>query len=78
MSSCGVCYECERCFKCEKFGPTPMRQPVRRPPQPPPPVCTPQMPMTDEQRIRQIVLEILIELGLIPEARKRAGISPSK
>jgi len=31
-----------------------------------------------EQRVRQIVMDVLIELGLIPEARKRAKISPSK
>jgi len=37
-----------------------------------------QQPPLDEQRIRQIVLEMLIELGLIPEAKKRASIEPSE
>ena len=82
MSACGRCFECEVCYTCEKFGPPPQTPPARPPAQPQPAVCRPQAPpqppVIDEQRIRQIVLEILIELGLIPEARKRAGITPPK
>lgn len=78
MSECGKCFECEVCIRCEKFGPPAQRQPAGAQPV----VCRPQGPphplQIDEQRIRQIVLEILIELGLIPEARKRAKITPSE
>jgi len=78
MSECGKCFECEVCIKCEKFSP-PAQRPTQRPPaRIQPPVCRPQQPPLDEQRVRQIVLEILIELGLIPEARKRAKITPSE
>jgi len=82
MSECGKCFGCEVCIKCEKFGPQAPRQPARQPIGVQPAVCRPQgfpqPPPIDEQRIRQIVLEILIELGLIPEARKRAKITPSE
>ena len=82
MSECGKCFGCERCITCEKVGPRTPMQPPRSPAPSQQMTCRLQSLVMDEQRleqrVRQIVMDVLIELGLIPEARKRAKISPSK
>jgi trimethylamine:corrinoid methyltransferase-like protein len=77
---CGVCYTCQLCVTCEKYGeirgqpapqqpPQEQRMPVIRPPP------MPMQPLTAEE-IRRIVkeamLEVLVQLGLAkPSERKR-------
>lgn len=86
---CGICYTCQVCVTCEKYGcqvgeatvppqqqwiPQQQQwipvQPIM--PQPRPPMY--QQQALDEKRIREIVIEVLIELGLISvKGRKNSG-----
>ncbi|MCS7387200.1 MAG: SMC-Scp complex subunit ScpB [archaeon GB-1867-005] len=81
--SCKVCYECEKCFTCERqcgicvaceVGVAPQPQPQRMPPQQRRPAQPPRMqiqqPITREE-VKEIILETLIELGVIKPAKRR-------
>jgi len=74
---CGVCYECQVCVQCEKYGGGRMAQqmpPVQRQIRAPQPVMPqPQMqfqPLTEE-RVREIILEMLIQYGLVKGSERR-------
>lgn len=82
--ACRVCYECEKCFTCERecgicitceVGVARQPQPSRRPAQPQPqpsrrPVQPQPQPLTAED-VKHIILETLIQLGLIKPAKRR-------
>jgi len=75
--SCGYCYECQVCITCEKFGP---RQQIPKPPRMPVQSCVPiqrQMPLTEE-KVREIVMEILIAHGLIQPKQEHKSIEFTK
>jgi hypothetical protein len=83
---CGVCYTCQLCVTCEKYGeirgqpipqqpPQEQRMPVIRPPpqQMPQPMPTQLLTAEEIRRIvKEAMLEVLIQLGLAkPCERKR-------
>ena len=77
--SCGSCYECQNCFTCQKecgiciacevgvaereVKPQPQIRQMRQPIQP--------QPSLTREEIREIVMEILIQLGLVKQPRRR-------
>jgi len=81
---CRICYTCQVCISCEKYGegavvegqpPMPVQQPQLQPPMPMPMPIQPPMPMPvqplTEERVREIILEMLIQFGLVKPQQQR-------
>jgi hypothetical protein len=85
-AQCGICYTCQLCVTCEKYGdirgqattqqpPQEQRMPVIRPPPMPMPQPMPTQLLTidDIRRIvKEAMFEVLLQLGLVkPQDKKR-------